>query len=228
MGEGTNGFQSRLGRVDTCVVSDALDKLGFTGVVPGLVRLSTDSKISGPVVTVRLETANGRNAERHLCTAAIETARPGEIIVVEHHSRSDCAGWGGILSRAAGIRKIAGVIVDGICRDIDESRELGFPVFARGVLPVTARGRVIETEFNTPVVIGSITVRPGDWVIADGSGVVFIAAENLQAVVEQAEKLVAREAGLIADIESGTPVSTVMSRTYEQMTRRDTAADQES
>ena len=225
MGEGTTGFQSRLGRVDTCVVSDALDKLGFTGVVPGLVRLSTDSKISGPVVTVRLETANGRNAERHLCTAAIETAKPGEIIVVEHHSRSDCAGWGGILSRAAGIRKIAGVIVDGICRDIDESRELGFPVFARGVLPVTARGRVIETEFNTPVIIGSITVRPGDWVIADGNGVVFIAAENLQAVVEQAEKLVVREAGLIADIESGTPVSTVMSRTYEQMTRRDTDSE---
>jgi len=225
MGEGINSFQSRLGRVDTCVVSDALDKLGFTGVVPGLVRLSTDSKITGPVVTVRLETANGRNAERHLCTAAIETAKPGEIIVVEHHSRSDCAGWGGILSRAAGIRKIAGVIVDGICRDIDESRELGFPVFARGVLPVTARGRVIETEFNTPVIIGSITVRPGDWVIADGSGVVFIAAENLQAVVEQAEKLVAREAELIADIESGTPVSTVMSRTYEQMTWKDTDSE---
>jgi len=221
MVEATSSFQKRLGRLDTCVVSDALDRLGFTGVVPGLERLSTDSKITGPVLTVRLETANGRTAERHLCTAAIEAAKPGEIIIVEDHSRSDCAGWGGILSRAARMRKIAGVIVDGICRDIDESRELGFPVFGRGVLPVTARGRVIETEFNTPVIIGSITVRPGDWVIADGSGVVFIAAENLQAVVEQAETLVAREAELIADIESGTPVSKVMSRTYEHMTRRD-------
>jgi len=225
MVEVNSSFQERLGRLDTCVVSDALDKLGFTGVVPGLARLSTDSKITGPVLTVRLETANGRTAERHLCTAAIEAAKPGEVIVVEHHSRSDCAGWGGILSRAAGMRKIAGVIVDGICRDIDESRELGFPVFARGVLPVTARGRVIETEFNTPVDIGSIIVRPGDWVIADGSGVVFIAVENLQAVVEQAERLVARESELIADIESGTPVSQVMSRTYEHMTRRDTGSE---
>lgn len=217
----TSDIRTRLGTLDTCVVSDALDKLGFTGVVPGLVRLSTETKITGPVLTVRLESANGRTAERHLCTAAIEAARPGEIIVVEHHSRSDCAGWGGILSRAAGMRKIAGVIVDGICRDIDESRELGFPVFGRGVLPVTARGRVIETDFNTPVTIGPISVRPGDWVIADGSGVVFIAAENLQAVVDQAEKLVNREAELIADIESGTPVSQVMSRTYEHMTRKD-------
>jgi regulator of RNase E activity RraA len=172
-------------------------------------------------LTVRLEEANGRMAERHLCTAAIEAALPGEVIVVEHRSRSDCAGWGGILSRAAGMKKIAGVIVDGICRDIDESRELEFPVFGRGVLPVTARGRVIETAFNAPVNIGPITVRPGDWVIADGSGVVFIAAENLKAVVEQAEKLAQREAQLVADIESGTPVSQVMSRTYEHMTQKE-------
>ena len=206
-------------------MSDALDKLGFTGVVSGISRLSTETKIVGPVLTVRLEAAKGRLAERHLCTAAIEAAQPGEIIVVEHHSRSDCAGWGGILSRAAGMRKIAGVIVDGICRDIDESRELGFPVFGRGVLPVTARGRVIETAFNTPVNIGPITVRPGDWVIADGSGVVFIAAENLKTVVEQAEKLVAREAQLVADIESGTPVSQVMSRTYEHMTQKESDSE---
>src|SRR6476660_7297491 len=94
-----SAFVARLHRLDTCIVSDALDKLGFIGVVPGLSRLSTDSKITGPVLTVRLEAANGRTAERHLCTAAIEAARPGEIIVVEHRSRSDCAGWGGILSR---------------------------------------------------------------------------------------------------------------------------------
>jgi 4-hydroxy-4-methyl-2-oxoglutarate aldolase len=225
MADLNSDFRSRLGKLDTCIVSDALDKLGFTGVVSGISRLSTETKIAGPVVTVRLEAAEGRMAERHLCTGAIEAAQPGEIIVVEHHSRPDCAGWGGILSRAAGMRKVAGVIVDGICRDIDESRELGFPVFGRGVLPVTARGRIIETAFNTPVSIGTVTVSPGDWVIADGSGVVFIAAENLKTVVIQAEKLVAREAQLVADIESGTPVSQVMSRTYEHMTQKDSDSE---
>jgi len=218
-------YRRRLGKLDTCIVSDALDKLGLTGVAPGLQRLSTNTRVIGAVLTVRLEEAGGRLAERHLCTAAIEAAHPGEVIVVEHRSRSDCAGWGGILSRAAGMKKIAGVIVDGICRDIDESRELGFPVFGRGVLPTTARGRVIETAFNAPVNIGPITVRPGDWVIADGSGVVFIAAENLNAVVEQAEKLAQREAQLVADIESGTPVSQVMSRTYENMTQKESGRE---
>ena len=214
-------LRARLARLDSCVVSDAMDKLGLAGVATGLTRLSTDRKLAGPVLTVKLESANGRLADRHLCTAAIEAAVPGNILVVEHHSRIDCAGWGGILSKAALVKGIAGVIVDGLCRDIDESRELGFTVFARGVIPATARGRVIETSFNTPVTVDSIVVRPADWVIADGSGVVFLKQENLEAILDQAEQLVAREALLVKDIEAGIPVSQVMSRTYEHMTRKD-------
>jgi 4-hydroxy-4-methyl-2-oxoglutarate aldolase len=211
----------RLSPYDSCIVSDAIDKLGLTGVAAGLSRHSTDKKLVGRVLTVKLESADGRLAERHLCTAAIEAASPGNIIVVEHHSRADCAGWGGLLSRAAMVRGIPGVIVDGLCRDIDESRELGFTVFARGVIPTTARGRIIETEFNTPITVGSVTVRPGDWVIADGSGVVFLRQENVEAILGQAEQLAAREATLLKDIEAGVPVSKVMSRTYEHMTQKD-------
>jgi 4-hydroxy-4-methyl-2-oxoglutarate aldolase len=212
---------SRLARLDTCVVSDAMDKLGLAGVAAGLNRLATDKKLAGQILTIKLEAANGRLAERHLCTAAIETARPCDILVVEHHSRTDCAGWGGLLSRAAMVKGIPGVIVDGMCRDIDESRELGFTVFARGVIPATARGRIIETDFNCPITVGSVVVHPGDWVIADGSGVVFIAHENVEAVLNQAEQLVAREAILLKDIDAGVPVSQVMSRTYENMTRKE-------
>lgn len=203
------------------MVSDAMDRLELAGVAAGLIRLSTERTLVGPVVTVKLERADGRLAERHLCTGAIEAAQGGDVIVIEHHSRSDCAGWGGILTRAAIVRQLAGVIVDGVCRDIDESRQLGFPVFARGTIPATARGRIIETDYNCAITVGESTVRPGDWVIADGSGVVFLPQEQVRAIVEQAEKLVAREAAFIRDIESGTPVSQVMSRTYEHMTRKD-------
>src|SRR5262245_40186421 len=212
---------SRLAQLDTCVVSDALDKLGLRGVAAGLSRLATDKKLAGQILTIKLEAANGRLAERHLCTAAIEAARTGDILVVEHHSRTDCAGWGGLLSRAAMVKGIPGVIVDGMCRDIDESRELGFTVFARGVIPSTARGRIIETGFNCPITVDSVVVHPGDWAIADGSGVVFLAQENVETILAQAEQLVAREATLLKDIEAGIPVSRVMSRTYEHMTRKE-------
>ena len=126
-----------------------------------------------------------------------------------------------MLSRAAMVKGIPGVIVDGMCRDIDESRELGFTVFARGVIPATARGRIIETDFNCPITVGSVVVNPGDWVIADGSGVVFLPHQNVEAILTQAEQLVAREVTLLEDIEAGIPVSQVMSRTYEHMTRKD-------
>ena len=212
---------ARLTPLDSCIVSDALDKLGLNGVAPGLSRLATDKKLAGRILTVKLEAAYGRLAERHLCTAAIEAANPGNILVIEHHSRTDCAGWGGLLSRAAIVKGIPGVIVDGLCRDIDESRDLGFTVFARGVIPATARGRIIETEFNRPITVGSITVRPGDWVIADGSGVVFLGQENVDAILSQAEQLAAREELLLKDIEAGIPVSKVMTRTYEHMTQKD-------
>jgi 4-hydroxy-4-methyl-2-oxoglutarate aldolase len=208
-------------RLDTCVVSDALDKLGLTGVAPGLSRHSTSKRIAGRVHTVKLESSNGRLANRHLCTGAVEASTPGEILVVEHHSRADCAGWGGILSRAALVKGIAGVIVDGMCRDIDESRELDFPVFARGVVPTTARGRIIETGFDCPITVSHVIVHPGDWVIADGSGVVFMRHDDIEAIINQAEQLVAREAALVKDIEAGTPVSKVMSRTYEHMTQKE-------
>jgi 4-hydroxy-4-methyl-2-oxoglutarate aldolase len=217
----TSGIQQRLLQLDSCIVSDALDKLGLSGVAPGLARLSTETKLAGRVLTVKLETANGRLAERHLCTAAIEAASPGDILVIEHHTRADCAGWGGLLSRAALVKNVQGVIVDGLCRDIDEGRELGFPIFARGVIPSTARGRIIETDFNGPITVSGIAVQPGDWVIADGSGVVFLAADQVEAVLDQAEKLLAREAMLLKDIEAGVPVSKVMSKTYEHMTQKD-------
>lgn len=198
-----------------------MDKIGLAGVATGVTRLSTNRRICGPVLTVKLEQANGRLAERHLCTAAIEAANTGEILVIEHRSRADCAGWGGILTRAALMRGIAGVIVDGLCRDIDESRELEFPVFARGVIPATARGRIIETGFNCPVTIGDIRVHPGDWVLADGSGVVFIPQQHLDSVLGQAEALAAREQSFVQDIDAGTPVSQVMSKTYEHMTQKE-------
>jgi 4-hydroxy-4-methyl-2-oxoglutarate aldolase len=213
--------RSSLSELDSCVVSDALDKLGLSGVAAGLTRLSTNTRIVGQVLTVKLEAANGRLADRHLCTGAIEAAQPGDVVVVEHHSRADCAGWGGILSRAALVRGIAGVVVDGMCRDIDESRELGFPVFARGVVPTTARGRIVEAGFNCPITVSGITVRPGDWLIADGSGVVFLTEDRADDIIAQAQQLAARESSLVKDIEAGTPVSKVMSRTYEHMTQKD-------
>lgn len=211
---------SRLSRLDSCAVSDALDKLGLTGSVTGIERFSTDRRITGQVLTVKLDRAEGRTNTRHLCTTAIDAAKPGDIIVVEQRTGLDAASWGGNLSIGAQIRGVAGVIVEGPARDIDDSRKLDFTVFARNHTARTARGRIVEVSTNEPITVGDVTVSPGDYVIADASAVVFVAQSEIARVLEAAEAIMQREDALAHAIRSGTPISQVMAGNYENMLKK--------
>jgi regulator of RNase E activity RraA len=211
----------RLLKLDACALSDASDRLGLTTVVLGIGPTAPPAKIAGRVMTMKLVDRNADNSvtTTHLGTHAIETANPGDVIVVQH-GRTDAAGWGGILSAAAKTRGVAGVIVDGAARDIDESRELEFPVFARAAVPLTARGRIVEESYNEPVQIGRVRVEPGDLVLADGSGVVFIPAAKGEEVIAAAEMIAARESLMKEAVLKGDPVTEVMGRDYETMLTR--------
>jgi 4-hydroxy-4-methyl-2-oxoglutarate aldolase len=212
---------TRLAQLDACAVSDALDKLGLTGVASGIERLATDRRISGRVVTVKLEADDGRPAaSRHLGTTAVEAAQPGDVIVIEQRTGIDAASWGGNLSMAAQLRGVAGVIVEGPARDIDEAREYGFPLFARSRTPHTARGRIVETGTNVPIIVSGVAVSPGDYVVADGTGVVFVAAREIDGVLEVAEAVVARERAMVAALREGVPVTQVMGKSYETMLKK--------
>lgn len=211
---------SRLNRLDSCAVSDALDKLGLGGAVTGIQRFSTEHRIAGRVLTVKLDKAEGRANTRHLCTAAIEAAQPGDIIVVEQRTGLDAASWGGNLSIGAKVRGVAGVIVEGPARDIDDSRRLDFPVFARSATARTARGRILEVATNEPITVGEFTVHPGDYVIADSSAVVFVSAKEIERVLETAEQILAREEAMAQAIQEGNPISRVMGATYEHMLKK--------
>jgi regulator of RNase E activity RraA len=209
---------ARLARLDTCGVSDALDRHGLRGAVLGLKPMWPCPRIAGRVITVKLRRAQpGEHAPRHLGTAAIEAGGPGDVIVIEHHDRDDAAGWGGILSLAARLKGIEGVIVDGTCRDVDDSRDAGFPVYARAATPITARGRVLEASMGEPIQVADLTVRPGDYVIADWSGAVFVSADQADEVIATAETLAQREAQMAEAVRAGRSVVDVMGASYEQM-----------
>jgi len=208
----------RLSRLDCCAVSDALDKLKLTGVVSGLPQLAGSGRIAGRVITMKLGTgAAPPGPTRHLGTTAIEAANPGDVIVVEQRSGVEAGSWGGILTLGAKLRGVAGVIADGPVRDIDEAKGYDFPVFARACTARTARGRVVELATNGPVEIGTVMVNPGDYVIADGSGVVFIKAEDIERVLEVAESIAAREAAMAEALRAGRPITEVMGANYEHM-----------
>jgi 4-hydroxy-4-methyl-2-oxoglutarate aldolase len=218
-----NDFVARLGRVDSCAVSDALDKLGLKGAVTGLHRLSTERQIAGRVVTVKLDAGaalGAPGAARHLGTAAVEAAQPGDVIVIEQRTGIDAAGWGGNLSLGAKLRGVAGVIVEGPTRDVDQGRLYDFPVFARDHTSRTARGRIVEVGTNVPVAVGDVLVSPGDYVIADGSAVVFVTQGDIERVLETAEAVAKRERAMVDSLLEGTPISQVMGASYETMLKR--------
>jgi 4-hydroxy-4-methyl-2-oxoglutarate aldolase len=214
----SDAVTDRLKRLDCCAVSDALDKLKLGGVVSGLPQLSGSGRIAGRVVTMKLGTGTPPPGPvRHLGTTAIEAAKAGEVIVVEQRSGVEAGSWGGILTLGAKLRGVAGVIADGPVRDIDEAKGLDFPVFARACTARTARGRVVEMATNGPVEIGTVKVNPGDYVLADGSGVVFIKPEDIDRVLEAAESIAAREAAMAQALRAGRPITEVMGANYENM-----------
>jgi 4-hydroxy-4-methyl-2-oxoglutarate aldolase len=214
-------YVKRLAALDVCAVSDAMDKIGLPCSVSGLEQRSTTRRIAGRVVTFRLvpagEAPRHEGPPRHLGTTAIETAQPGDIIVVEQRTGIDAGSWGGILSIGAKVRGVAGVIADGPVRDIDEARSYDFPVYCRSLTARTARSRVAEAETGQPVNIGGVTVATGDYAIADASGVVFIPAADIDRLLEAAEMIAAREAAMTKALLAGKPITQVMGADYEHM-----------
>ena len=208
----------RLRRLDSCAVSDALDRLKLKGVVLGVPQQSGTGRIAGRVITVKLGTgAAPSGAPRHLGATAVELAGPAEVIVIEQHANPEAGSWGGLLSLGASVRGVAGVIADGPVRDIDEARALQFPVFTRSLTAKTARGRIVELGTNVPIAFAGVTVAPGDYAIADSSAVIFIAAHDIDRVLDAAETIAAKEAAMANALRAGEPIGTVMGGNYEHM-----------
>lgn len=221
---GTDPRTTRLRALDACAVSDALDALGLPGAVLGLHCVTGRRRLAGRAVTVDLVAADEAPAGRHLGTAAVDASGPGSVIVVAHHGRRDVSGWGGVLSAGARKAGVEGVVVDGAVRDVDEATELGLPVFAATSVPVTARTRVVERAWDVDVELGGVAVSPGDYVVADGSGVVFVGAAHIEAVLEKAEAVAAKERAMVAAVAAGRPMVEVMGADYENLLGRGTGA----
>ena len=208
----------RLRRLDACAVSDALDKLGLSGVESHVPQQSGEQRIAGAVVTLKVGVGSPpAGPPRHLGTQAIEAASSDHVIVIEQRSGVDAGCWGGLLTLAARLRGVAGVIADGPVRDIDEARAYGFAIFTRTLTARTARGRVVELGTNEPILSFGHPVAPEDYVIADRSAVVFIRAADIDRVLEAAESIAGREAAMAKALLEGRAPSAVMAGNYEHM-----------
>ncbi|MBB3191938.1 RraA family protein [Halomonas cerina] len=222
-----DSYLVRLRRLDCCALSDALDKLELPGAVTDLHQFSGSRRIAGRAITVKLDAIEAsqdrppQGPPRHLGCTAIEAGDSDNVIIVEQRTGRDAGSWGGLLALGATVRGIGGVVADGPVRDIDEAREMGFPVFARTLTSRTARGRVVEVGTNVPIRVGAVQVEAGDYVAADNSAVILISARHIEDVLDTAEMIVRKEAAMAKAILAGQAIGDVMGGNYEHMLEND-------
>jgi 4-hydroxy-4-methyl-2-oxoglutarate aldolase len=149
-------------------------------------------RIAGPAFTVR----TGRH-DNLMFHASVYLAQPGDIIVVEAGD-DEMAVAGGNVCAIAQRNGVAGLVVDGVIRDVVESRERRFPILARGASPIPAK-RVGEGGLNVQIRCGGVVVNPGDVVVADEEGIVVIPRARAEEILEKAQARVAAEAKLPLD-----------------------------
>ena len=211
----------RLAKLDTCALSDALDSLNLKGATWGVRPMWQCPRIAGRAVTMKIKPAGLEQPKQHLGTAPIEAAQPGDIIVIDNAGKLEFSCWGGLLALSAKLKGLSGVVIDGASRDIDEARDLKFPVYARGAVPMTARGRVVQESYNQEIQFAGVQCRPGDLVIADWSGVVIVPQEKEDDVVAAAESIYAKEQEMAAGIRKGYSGLEMLEKLgYEQMLKK--------
>lgn len=215
-------YRARLQLIATSNLSDALDKIGIPlCAVAGIVPQWGNTKIIGRAMTIKMTAAGAVPAKAHLGVDAIANSEVGDVIVIDNRGDLYNNCWGEILAMGAKKKGVSGVVVDGAARDVDTCQEFDFPVHARGTVPTTARGRIVQEAWNVPVRLGNAPVRPGDVIVADVNGVVVIPIERLEEVVIAAEGIMAKEQEMINALKAGESILEVDRRfNYENMLKK--------
>ncbi|KUO71808.1 MAG: dimethylmenaquinone methyltransferase [Clostridia bacterium BRH_c25] len=212
-------YRARLEKLSSTNIADALDTYGLKGATYGIRPIWEGAgKIVGEAVTVKITAAGLTKGKNHLGVKAIDLAKPGDVIIIDNGGRLDTSCWGGILANGAKMKGINGVVIDGACRDVDDYVDIKFPVYSRGAVVATARGRIMEEATNVMIQFAGVQVRPGDIVFGDRSGVVVIPREKLEEVVVKAEELYEKEEAMVAEIRAGKSMLEVDNKySYEKM-----------
>jgi len=182
-------------------MSDLHEAMGLTGrtalMSPRMRPLRLGQRIAGPAVTALC--APGDNLMMH---RALYLARPGDVLVVVCPAETSGAQWGDVAGRYAKHKGLAGVVVQGAVRDVDQVLALGIQVWSTCISPMhpekSGHGLV-----NAPVVCDGVLVRPGDMVVADSDGVLVIPRDDAGEVVAGGLARMQKEERAAAAIEGG-------------------------
>jgi len=192
---------TRLSAHPTSAVSDALDELGIAGALSGITAQRQGiGRVCGRALPVKF-VRKSKDPEAYRFGGGIgkplekvlKTMKAGDMVVMDLDGAPDAAAWGGLASRLAQRRGVRGTIMWGACRDLEEIRAVGYPVWAVGVCPRRSRNEFTFGSINEQIVVKGVVIRAGDYVLADESGVVVVPQERAEATLELVTKIEIQE-----------------------------------
>ncbi len=181
----------------SATVHEAAGRIG--AVRSNIKPLAGGMKVVGPALTVKCHPMDNLMLHK-----AIEVAEPGDIIVAITGDYPEGGYWGDLMAGSAVARKIGGLVIDGGVRDSEDIVEMGFPVFCRGTC---IRGTVKKNLglVNHPILLGEVTIEPGDLVVGDDDGVVVIPLDRIEKVLEASKRRIEKEKDKRAALATGEP-----------------------
>jgi 3-hexulose-6-phosphate synthase / 6-phospho-3-hexuloisomerase len=186
--------------VSTPNISDAMHK---QGALQGIRPIQPGFHIAGRALTVR--TIDGDWAKP---IEAIDKAEKGTILVVDVN-QGRTAVWGELATWSAKLRGLAGVVIDGAVRDFDDLLKIKFPIFSRYIVPNAGEPKGLG-EIGAEISCGNQTIRSGDWIIGDDSGVVIVPQEIAQEIANRALDVKEQENRIREEIKQGGSLGSVV------------------
>lgn len=179
----------------TGLISDCLNRMHV--VQGGVHSLFNGARCAGPAFTV--EEVEGGNLMSHI---ALDLVAPGDVLVIDGKGVTSRACWGGLQTLMGKIRGLAGIVVFGAIRDIEEMRSQGLPIFALGASP-SGPFKGWGGYINFPLALPGVVIRPGDVIVGDDDGLVVIPVEDLEALIPMCEQRQAMEQEWFARVKNG-------------------------
>lgn len=186
----------------TAILSDAMGK---TGAMDHDMRCwSARCRMAGKAFPAKVHPA-----DILMVGIALSKCPKDNVLVIDGQGELNTALWGGATTIAAGLKGLAGVVIDGAIRDLVEIKKELLPVFARSVVP-NAGGAEYPGEVNIPIECGGVVVHPGDWIVGDEDGVVVVPSNLLAKVLETAQQLSRIEKAIYREIRQGKDIATLL------------------
>ncbi len=192
--------------LDGASISDALDSLNVKKRIPNLLPRSSNAKMAGYAYTVKYSPYEApldsfKNAGNY-----IDNVKENEIVLLDNNGMDSCTTWGGILTKMAEIKQIAGVAIYGAVRDVEEIEKSKIPIFSAHTFMCSAKNRSRLIAMESSLKINDVTINHGDLIFGDKNGVLVVPKELIETCLSRAIKIKKTEENIINEIINGMPL----------------------